>query len=343
MTRSISLHDVARRAGVSHTAVSLVLNRRTGRKRVSDKKAARIRRIVHEMGYVPNHAARSLRLGKTRAIVLATPTNLRYAYVHELIEEIQTQVTLHDYHLNLELLRRPQDRESTYRTFVPGRCDGIIIVAACREFPEQLAALRKSGMPLVAIDMSRRRDLDCVYHDVGEAVRIGTAHLIQRGHQRIVFVLDHQAGACRNVRIRGYRRALKEARMIMDDTLLLPWKVGDDPAELWRRIAALRPKPSAILCYNTELTAALLREVRRARVCVPEDMALVALGDAPLNMWVEVPLTAVDSNHPAVARVAVERLLTQIGEPSTPPRQIRVQPILVVRESSGKQGLRRRE
>lgn len=335
MRQAISLHDVARRAGVSHTAVSLALNRGAERKRVSEKRAARIQRIAQNMGYAPNHAARSLRLGRTHTVVLATPNSLRYAYVYELIEEIQAHVALHGYRLNLELLRQPQDNENAYRTFVRGRCDGVIIVSTQRVFPERLAAIRKNGLPLVAVDMSLRRDLDCVFHDVAGAARIGTAHLIEQGHRRIVFVLDHQPGACRTVRLSGNRRALKEAGMTMDDTLLLPWKVDGVPAELWRQIAALRPRPSAILCYNAELTAALLRETRRAGLRVPEDLALVAIGDAPLNTLVEVPLTAVDINNPAVAKAAVERLMAQIDDPSTLPRQVRVQPTLVVRESSG--------
>ncbi len=90
---AVSLRDIARRARVSHVTVSNVLNRVGREKEVSSRTALLIRRLAREMNYVPNQAARTLKLGKTQTIALATRNSLRYAYSHELVEGLQAQLS----------------------------------------------------------------------------------------------------------------------------------------------------------------------------------------------------------------------------------------------------------
>ncbi|MBI4026872.1 MAG: substrate-binding domain-containing protein [Verrucomicrobia bacterium] len=117
--------------------------------------------------------------------------------------------------------------------------------------------------------------------------------------------------------------------------LLFPWKTDDDPAELWRQIAALKPRPTAIFSYSDELAVGLLRAIRVAGLSVPDDVAIVTQSNTRLTRIAEVPLTVVDGDSRGVAAAAVESLLEQVQHPLAPRRRVLRKPVLLARESSG--------
>ncbi len=337
MEAVLTQNQLAKRLGMPRTTVAAALNPKIASK-LRPEVRERVEKAARRLGYVPHRAARNLASGKTYTIVLATHTSLRYTYASELIEELEVALTTHGYHLNLELLHHAKDEESIYRTFSPGHCDGVIKFDSLRPDHEhdQLVAIRRRGLPVVVADMDPRADLDSVYIDVAEEARLATAHLLEQGHRRIVYVVDAVDGISRQTRLTGYRRALAQAGVEYDETLVIPWQADVNPGGLWAQIAALSPQPTAILCYNPELTVALLLEMRKHGVRVPEDMAIASEGDSPLHTLLDVPLTGIDRNNRGVAAAVVERLLAQMRDPRTPPQHILVKPFLVERESSGK-------
>jgi DNA-binding LacI/PurR family transcriptional regulator len=334
MKSGLSLHDVARAAGVSHTTVSNVLNRPGYDRVVAALTRDRVRNAADQLGFVPHQAARSLRLGRTHEIVFATPASLRYAYVHDLIEELQGALAGQHYRLDLELFRQVREVPALYRTFTKGRCDGVILYGIYPEHRGAIESMQKRGMPVVVINALDGLAVDTVDYDHSESARLGTAHLLERGHTRVAIIVHDRGFAQDGQRLRGYRRALEKAGGPFDESLILNCQVGADLLPLWQRITSSTPPPTGIICYNAEMSAQLLGVMRRQGVRVPAEMALVSLGDAQVNTLVEVPLTAVDSNPRGIAAAVVERLLARIARPHAPPQHILVQPFLVERESS---------
>jgi DNA-binding LacI/PurR family transcriptional regulator len=288
------------------------------------------------MGYAPHHAARSLRSGKTYTIVLATLASLKYAYVHDLYEQMELALTEHGYHLDLKLLAHAKDPAGVYRSFTPGRCDGVISSNILPLYHDELRWLRRQGMPVVTMDIETSADLDNVYFDLAEDAEIGTRHLLEQGYRGIVFVVNTSEDSARRAWRQGYERALHSAGMALNESYLIPWRVGDDPQLLWQKIAALQPHPSGLLVYNAEVAAQLSRVIRAEGVSVPEVLGMVSCGDAEFNNYLDVPMTAVKTDHRGIASAVVERLMAQIKYPRTPARHIWVKPSLVVRASSQK-------
>lgn len=334
MKRCASLHDIARKACVSHTTVSNVLNRHGKEREVSLRRAERIRRIAADMGYVPNLLARSFRLGKTHAIVVATNFGLHHPHVHELIEELQAELSRHGYHLNLELLQRVHDVANVNQTFTSSRCDGVISLGVIPSMVDRLIGLHADGMPVVVIGTTEEQILDQVDYDRAEAARVGVEHLLENGHGRIAFVADATECRERRLRMQGYREALARVGIAFDDSLVLPWASDGDADELCGKLMSLEPRPTALFCYSNELSVHLLRALQAAGWRVPEQMAMVALGNTRLNTIGAVPLTAVDTKNREIAVAAVRCLLEQIQNRAAAPREIWVKPTLMPRASS---------
>lgn len=326
---------IAAKLGLSQQAVAFALSSDlASQKQLCPETRQRILTTAQQMSYVPHFAARTLASGKTHTIAFITHASLRYAYVNDLIEELEAALEPTGYHLNLELLYRMQDEAAAYRALAPGRCDGVLLFDPPEVAPACLRNLRQRGLPVVLIARQDDPAVDSVSQDPAAETGLGTTHLLECGHRRIALVADYADDSHREVRVQGYRQALAAAGVAFDPALVFPWQVRESPQPLWQQIAACRPAATAVLCYNPELTIALLMEMRGHGVRVPADVAVVSLGDHFLLPMLNVPVTAVDSGRREVARVAVERLMKQLDDPTSKPQQIRVPPSLVIRQST---------
>lgn len=336
MRSRVSIRDIAEKAGVSRTTVSNVLNRKGVEKRTSSRRAATIRRLAEEMGYVVNPAAQSLASGKTDSIIVSTCAGLTHPYAYELIEAVQLEIASHGYHMVLELFRKEEEFERAYRSFVSNRCEGVMFLGRPAWDNGWLQFMRGSGAPTVVCGHPDP-DFNSAWYDLVASVRIGVEHLRAQGRTRIALVYDEPACLIRDERLRGYQEALRAAGTASDPDLLFRSKVeGADPVSLWERIRAARP--TALYCYNVELAAGVLQAARKSGARVPDDIAIVTATNPLLATLVEVPLTAVDYDNRSVARALFQQLRSSIENPGARPTHVTVQPFLVVRESSGRKG-----
>ncbi len=335
MKSSVSLHDIARRARVSHVTVSNVLNRHGFEHKVSPSKATRIRALALQMGYVPHHAARSLKLGKTSTIALVTSWGLRYPHVHELVEQIRAELSVHRYHLSLELAYQASDEENVELAFLSGRYDGVIRFGLEDWAKEKISVVRRRGMPVVVFGPVRDRRTDSVDYDRLKAARLAAEHLVQSGHRNIAAVVGPGEYLDNSLRMQGYRQALRQAGLDLNSSLIFPCAVEGDPKELWRQVLSGAVRPTAVLCYNDELAAVLLHAIRSSGFRVPEDVAVVAADNTWVGRLAEIPLTCVDTNREEIARALVGLLLERMNHPLAAPKRVLIEPHLVVRASSG--------
>jgi LacI family transcriptional regulator len=329
---AITLYDIAKRAKVSHVTVSNALRNLNGE--VSERQAARIRKLATRMGYAPNLAARNLVSGRTQTVTLITTSGLRHPHVHEMIEHLQAELNLRQYHLNLEQTPNIQDMETVFRTLSRGRCDGVVVFMLSDLLRERLEGVRKKGLPVVAIDPGPDAPFDCVDYDRAEAMRLATSHLLEQGCGRIAIILGQFHGLYHHLFVQGYRAALEAAGQSFDESLIFDWNVGDDPARLWREMKAAHANLAGIISFNEQLMTGLLHAIRMDGRRVPEEIALVTVGNSWLIELAEVPLTAIDMNRAEISKKVVECLLEQIQKPNIRPRHLLVKPHLVVRASS---------
>ncbi|MGG7574875.1 LacI family DNA-binding transcriptional regulator [Streptomyces sirii] len=281
---------MARAAGVSQAAVSLVLGDKW-QGRVSSGKAEAVRAAARELGYRPNLAARSLRMGRTRTVLLVVPalTTEFFARVYTGAARIAA-----DHGFGVVLYPSPEGVGPARDPFdsAAATLDGVL---ASSMAAEALTALRTAGLPLVMLDSDPGDDRASatVNLDIADGVRQLTGHLLGLGHRRIT----HLAAAVDSWTFGVRARAVSEALDGVPGALLRrePAALGVD-AGLRAAHAALTgpgPRPTALLCDDDIIAAGACKAVRRLGLRVPEDVSVTGFDDLALALAVEPELTTV--------------------------------------------------
>ncbi|MFG2286276.1 LacI family DNA-binding transcriptional regulator [Streptomyces sp. NPDC048595] len=288
--RAATSRDVARAAGVSQAAVSLVLGDKW-QGRVSPGKAEAVRAAARELGYRPNLAARSLRMGRTRTVLLVVPalTTEFFARVYTGAARIAA-----DHGFGVVLYPSPEGVGPARDPFdsAAATLDGVL---ASSMAAEALTALRTAGLPLVMLDSDPGDDRASatVNLDIADGVRQLTAHLLALGHRRITHLAAAVDSWTFDVRARAVSAALDG---VPGATLRRePAALGVD-AGLRAAHAALTgpgPRPTALLCDDDIIAAGACKAVRRLGLRVPEDVSVTGFDDLALAVAVEPELTTV--------------------------------------------------
>ncbi|MEU5211325.1 LacI family DNA-binding transcriptional regulator [Streptomyces sp. NPDC020742] len=286
----VTSRDVARAAGVSQAAVSLVLGDKW-RGRVSPGKAEAVRTAARELGYRPNLAARSLRMGRTRTVLLVVPalTTEFFARVYTGAARVAAAqgfgVVLYPSPEGIGPARDPFDSAAA-------TLDGVI---ASSMAAEALNALRAADLPLVMLDSDPAdgRAGATVNLDIADGARQLTAHLTGLGHRRIT----HLAADVRSWTFEVRARAVAESLAEVPGTLLrrLPAALSVE-AGLQAAHTALTgpgPRPTALLCDDDIIAAGACKAVRRLGLRIPEDVSVTGFDDLALAVAVEPELTTV--------------------------------------------------
>ncbi|WP_031090936.1 LacI family DNA-binding transcriptional regulator [Streptomyces sp. NRRL WC-3549] len=306
--------DVARDAGVSQATVSLVLGGKW-RGRVSETTAGRVRDSARDLGYRPNLAARSLRLGGTRTALLVVPalTNEFFARVYTGAAAVAAE---HDF--GVVLYPSPDGTGPARDPFASSRAalDGVI---ASSMAADALGALRGAGLPLVMLD-SDPGDSGAaawVNLDIADGMRQVTEHLLGLGHRRFV----HLASAVDTWTFAVRARALHEALRPVPDvtvrtvTAALDVRAGVEATET--AMAGPGPLPTAIVCDDDILAAGACKAVRRRGLRVPDDISVTGFDDLALATAVEPELTTVRLPAEQVGRRGMTALLAVLqGRPA---------------------------
>ncbi|ATW47681.1 LacI family DNA-binding transcriptional regulator [Streptomyces peucetius] len=281
--------DVARAAGVSQATVSLVLGDKW-RGRVSERTAAVVRAAAQELGYRPNLAARSLRLGRTRTALLVVPalTNEFFARVYTGAAAVAAQ-----HGFGVVLYPSPEGVGPARDPFASAR-DALDGVIASSMAAQALTAIRGTDLPLVMLD-SDPADPGAAAHvnlDIADGMRQVTEHVLTLGHRRIVHLASAVASWTFDVRARALSTALYGTGTQVR-TVSAPLDVDSGREAAVRALTAPGPRPTAIVCDDDILAAGACKAARRLGLRVPEDVTVTGFDDLALATAVEPELTTV--------------------------------------------------
>jgi LacI family transcriptional regulator, galactose operon repressor len=328
-----NIREVAGRAGVSPTTVSHVVN---ATRFVSHEIRARVMEAMTELGYHPNAVARSLRRGRTHTLGLVLPDSAN-PYFAELGRGIETAAFGRNYSVVLCNTEGEELRERVYVDLLTRRqVDGLLYVPAGSRV-DVLRDLLRQALPVVLVD----RDLpgapiDVVLSDKRGGAYLATRHLIALGHRRIGCIGGPSSLLMSGQRLQGYRDALAEADLPIDESLVLR---GDyHPQSGWaaaRSLLASPVPPTAIFAANDLMAIGVLRAAGELGRRVPDDLAVVGFDDIELASYTTPPLTTVSQSASEVGRAAVELLLQRLADPARPPVRRTLETRLVVRASCG--------
>jgi LacI family transcriptional regulator len=330
--------DVARLAAVSQPVVSYVLSG-DPQAPVAEETRRRVLAAIADLGYVPNHSARSLRRRRTFTIAGVIPdiTNPFYPAFERGIQDVAEAAgyDLITYNTDGEI-----ERERKFlRSALEGRVDGVVITPFHVPLRE-CAALVAAGVAVVALTTelppADAAPLDTLAIDCVVAARTAVDYLIARGHTRIGMVAGEAGTPPREDRVRGYTLALREHGLLFDRMLVrgadFRERGGYDATQ---ELLHLAERPTAIFAANDLMAMGAMAALREAGLRVPADVAIVGFDDIPAARLVEPPLTTIAQYPERLGGRAAQLLLERLnaGGPEVG-RHIEMPFDLVVRQSA---------
>ncbi len=329
--------DVARRAGVSRSTVSYVLNDQNDLKiPISDETRQRVLEAIDELGYEPDARAQSLRLGSTNIVGVIIPV-IQNPFFWQMLSGIseglqEAGYSLHLTHHPLDL----QQEANTIRQLRRQPVDGFILLAAAKYLlPRLTDYLRKAGRPVVEIT-SAKAEFDHVIHSYDNGTRALMAHLLELGHRRIGFVYGISREEQGFDRLLIYHEVLEAAGLAADKRFEV--YCGENLEDAYQAAYTLldRPdRPTAVLVINDLLAIAVIRAAGDLGLTIPGDISVAGFDDIPLSSYTMPRLTTVSGMAEESGRDAVRLLLKRFADPELPQQVITADVQLIVRESTG--------
>lgn len=330
--KSPTIVDVARHAGVSPGTVSRVLNDVGG----PPETRRRVRDAVATLGYVPNHAARSLKRQATEQIALVVPDIANPVYV-QMAKTIQRVAAERGYHLSLVSTENsPLDERRGLESLERRHVDGLILVSL-RPSATLVERVQRSADRICIIGgFPEGVPADIVRVDSGRGVVLGVHHLLEQGRARVAMLNGTSGTVPGDRRAEGYRRALAEAAVPLDEALVAEGDFGMESGyRAVDRLLATAPDLDALFCANDAMALGALRRFRELGRDVPGAIAVVGMDDIAMARMSTPTLTSVSLLAAERGRIAAEFLLERLErEGALEPRRATVIPRLVVRESS---------
>jgi len=331
--RAATIQDVAARAGVSITTVSRVINDTDYPMRPETRR--RVLEAIEALDFRPSPLARGL-LGKsTRTIGLIIPdiSNPYYPLLSRGVEDVASE---HGYTVIFCNTDRKVAKLRNYLEVLREKqADGIIFAGGGMDTEGDPLPLTEIGSPVVLVGRHRLPFPSVQVDNVGAAL-VATEHLIQLGHRRIAFIGGPTALSSARDRLKGYRRAMEQAGLPIDDGMVREGDFGHDSG--YRACVSLledvSPRPTAIFAANDQMALGAMAAALDLGVRVPDELAVVGFDDIPAGRFVRPSLTTISLPTYEMGTTAARLLLKMLageeveeitGLPTT----------LVVRQSSG--------
>lgn len=340
MKRRVTSLEVARRAGVSRTTVSFVLNGvQTGK--VSEATRTRVLRAARELGYVPDAAARTLVSGKTGTIGLVVSRAEHIgvdAFIPQTLQSLAKTCSGYGYHLLIETA----EGSTTYdydQLVSAKRIDGLVVLNP-DPADERLGELIDREYPVALIGSYPHPGAAAVSVDSVQAMDRLVTHLVELGHERIGFIhYREMTGLETGGRFRGFRTALERAGLSLVERWIRPGGYSAASGyEVMRAILAEPELPTAIVAGNDTIAIGAISAAIESGRRVPGDLAIAGFDDIPLARYVNPPLTTVRLPAPAMARTCGLMLHTLIETGTLEQRKRVFDADLVIRASCGADG-----
>ncbi len=334
---SITIKDVAKQAGVSHSTVSRALH---GSSLISDETVERIRQIANEMGYSPSAAARSLRTNRSHAlgVIVSTIDDPFFSEILQGIEEIAQE---HGYSMLMAASQRDPKREQAIVQDMRERhVDGLVICSASFS-AEQRRNLLEYGIPIVMVNNQAAEDYRySIYHDDVDGSRQVTRHLIELGHQRIAYLGNSLSGRTTLDRLTSFRQEMDSAGLSIPAEYIheVPGSHPEDGLAALDHFLNLPQHPTAIFCFNDMLAIGVLNGLHMAGIRVPEDISVVGFDNIVFSAFTNPPLTTLDQPKRYIGAEAARLilgLLDPLNDGEAPEQEIqKLKGKLLVRQST---------
>lgn len=317
-SRSATSNDVAKRAGVSRAAVSVILNGSRSNIRVSDETRQRILTAAAELGYSPDLAAQSLRRGHSRIIGYVRRSFSSVLYEQPIPYQIGTSLTRVAQNMGYHVIEVSaethafQDRKELLQLLLSHRVDGVIF-----DWPGSESEVQQfvdEGLPVVQLIRPQFAvKTPCVTVDSCQGINEAIDHLVSQGHRQIAFIGGGGSHIVDSSRLDNFIQALTRYKLAVPEEYLQQGTIYS-LAEGYRFtniLLSLMTPPTALLVASDILALGVLRALYQAKIRVPEEMSIISYDDT-FAAYVYPPLTSVSQPLEEVAKYAIALMIEKI-------------------------------
>ncbi|TWO34634.1 LacI family transcriptional regulator [Seonamhaeicola sediminis] len=319
--KKLYLKDVAKELNVSKTAVSLVLNGKGDENKISQETQQKIISFVKEHNYIPNQLARGLSRGKSETIGLIIP-NISDTFYSKVAGVIERKAKEKGYTvLFSSSYEDPKTEGELIQSMLNRQVDGLII-ASTQKNKKEIEFLKKEKFPFVLFDrFYPEHDTDYVIVDNFYGTKKVTEHLLGLGRKHIGFVTLKPGLEPIAQRLQGYHNALQGHNIVANHDYVKEIKREEYFSEVEEALKdlVLCKQPVDAIVFSTHYLASQgLRVLKKLKVKVPDDVAIVSFDELSAFDIVEPPVTAVVQPVKEIGCSAIEILLSKIaGEVQT--------------------------
>lgn len=335
---SVTIKDVAKKADVSPSTVSRVIN---GKGCISEETKDKVFSIMHDMNYFPNGTARSFVNGNTSAIALIIDTNDVSSYSNNFFNNsvfgIETAAHNTDYNLIITSDRLSRGHLSSAEKLVYGKkTDGIILPTSMvkQSFVQRL---REIGFPYVILGQPPSLFLDSNWVDVNniQGGTISAEYLFRQGYKKIAFLSSEEKKTFNKDRITGYKRALDASGSNIDEKLIISGTSSlESGFEMMNLLLNYEDKPDCAICSDYYIAVGALRAAKKRGLRIPEKFGIISFDDSVVAQLSDPPITTVDTDTFDLGEQAATILINAIHNKELTCRQILISTKIIERGST---------
>ena len=333
MKKKISIYDIAKYSNVSPAAVSYVIN---GKNKVSEETKKKVLAAIEELGYVPDHTARTLSTGKSHLIGLMLPLDdtsiafLQNPFYVEFIGGLEQGISNYDY----DIVIGCKKKINTFKHWAKSRgLDGVVMLG---NYPENVYQdIKELNIPVVLTDIyeEHSKEFHNIRIDDEKGTYIATKHLIENGHKKIGFVGCKDLSLVDKHRYLGYLKAMKEANLeVKEDYNYFSFATFDDGYKVADKIYE-KKNVTAVVCAADIIAIGIIKRYNERKIKVPDELSIVGFDDIQDAKFIYPGLTTIRQDIGQKGKLAAETILKSLNEGIAEKTLIVTESYLVIRES----------
>lgn len=337
MTNKATIVSIANELSISPSTVSYVLRGQEKKVGISERTAQRVKDRARQLGYVPNHLARSLQRKRT-GLISVLFTGLQLDYAEHITEGIEKVLDVYDYsaiilrHTSRELERDALSNVHSKSMQILARRDEGVICQPHMRFKQDYITLMNANIPVVFIgslleDMAGLERVNSVVWDCSKPVELAVNHLIEIGRKKIGFVGSRHGVASDMTRFETYTAVLRSRGLQVNPDWVV-WGSGYKtvPFDLVKKMfREPTDRPDAIFALNDSIGITLLEMLADLGLNVPDDVAVIGMGNLSITGFRGVGLSTVEEPQELLGIKAAELILDLINKKCVPPVHRRVE------------------
>lgn len=339
---SVTIYDVAKKAGVGIGTVSRVINNSP---QISPNTRKKVLKVIREFKYQPSAMAQGLARKKTNIIACVVPFFTGYFYF-EVLNGIQQALSAYGYDLILYNVNKLEKKEEILkRTIRERKVDGVLLISMPIS-NKLVTTFRESNLPIVLVD-SCHDEIDSITIENKEGAFIATEHLIRLGHKLIGMINGCLGSVPAMNRLEGFKAALSKYEIVYKDNFVVNVGLNGDPEVLhndgfnkkagykaMNKILALNgDRPTAVFISSDIQATGAIKAIQEHNLRIPDDITIVGFDDIELSEY--LGLTTVHQPMYDMGTLAVNRLMDKIAGKDSENHKTVFPTRLVIRETCG--------